>query len=528
MKKQFQRSICGTLALALLIIMTGCGKGPEGETSETQPRGMSTESSLHETVPMPPKRTPTERPKKDPTKAVYDDSLIGEVYQASGQETTSWNQDYSYEVRVPKLLSDAEEAKALNAELMEIYGTDAVQPPDPDVIKSSIGWESHWVGSLLSLEMVTDQWDRSQHHEIYYYDFAREARLTSQEVLANLGLDWETLEPMLLRAAMQTFDRKVQERNGGNDSGTAADAMALRAETALAAQNPRLPLYPNGDGTLSVYLNLAADTGSGWEQVECRIDPGERFTPLSASYEFIMAEVDESGRVTVEYREGGEAFRGVDYQGIYGFAFDTPYRVEGCFGRYRSLFLGNLGSGFEPCLFLVTEEGTLEYVDLFRCTRYEIYVCGGPLYGITNVTELVRGLVEREEYSYATVYAENASGQRWDLLESVYGSQNLPEELAKTFYISGGEDGWLSLDGAEGIQAQGLDGKRYTGFSLGLGMSGKGFIYALDFWDESGQERLSICALTLWNGTLVMEQLAGTGPFALLPGQTMYLLEGNH
>ena len=528
MKKRFQRFICGALALALLITMTGCGKGPEGETSETQSRELSTESSSHENVPTPPKRTPTERPKKEPTKTVYDDSLIGEACQASGQETTSWDQDYSYEVRVPELLSDAEEAKALNAELMEIYGADAMQPPDPDVIKSSIGWESHWDGSLLSLEMIVDLPDGSQRHEIYYYDFALKTRLTSDDVLARMGLDWETLEPLLIRASVQANDHRMQRQDADYNNNSIADALALRAESALAAQDGRLPLYPDGDGTLSVYLNLAAGTGSGWEQVMCQIHPGEKFKTLSADYEFITAAVDGDGNVTVEYHKGGEAFLGADYQRIYGFEFDRAYSVAGCFGRYRSLFLGSLGSVFEPYLFLLTEDGTLEYVDLFRCARYGTYICGGPLYGVTGVTELSEGLVEREDYSYATVYAQDTSGRKHDLLETVYLFDGLPADLAKTFWVSGNEDSWLSLDAIDGIQARVSDGStdtHYTGFPLRLGMSGDGMVYALDFWDESGQEMLCICALTPGNGALVMRQLSGVNPFGIKTGGTLYLFE---
>ena len=523
MRKKMLQLACGTLAL--LFALTGCGSAPGGQPTKTKERNLPTAPAMQESAPTEMAREPGKHPRKELAKTAYDDSLIGQAYEASGQETASWNQEYSYTVEIPELLSQTEAAQALNRELMEVYGTEATAAPDPDTVKSSIGWESHWAGSLLSLEMVVDQWDGSRHHEIYYYDFAKEARLASREVLASMGLDRDTLEPLLLRAAMQTHDRAMQGQNVEYNSSAAASALALRAASALAVRDPRLPLYPNGDGTLSVYLNLAAYTGSGWEQVKCRVDPGEKFTPLSADYEFITAAVDENGGVTVEYHDGGQEFSGADYQRIYGFAFDRPYPVEGCFGRYRRLFLGNLGSGFEPYLFLLTEDGTLEYVDLFRCARYGIYACGGPLYGIANVTELVNGLAEREEYSYATVYAGNVSGERQDLMEAVYRSQGLPEELAKTFYVGGGEAGWLSLDGAEGIQAQGLDGKRYTGFPLGLGMSGKGLIYALDFWDESGQEMLTICALIPGNGTLVMEQLAGTGPFGLQPGDTLYLFE---
>ena len=39
-------------------------------------------------------------------------------------------------------------------------------------------------------------------------------------------------------------------------SGLIADTLALRAQSALAVQDAALPFYPNGDGTLTVYLIL--------------------------------------------------------------------------------------------------------------------------------------------------------------------------------------------------------------------------------------------------------------------------------
>ena len=230
------------------------------------------------------------------------------------------------------------------------------------------------------------------------------------------------------------------------------------------------------------------------------------------------------GAVTVEYHARGDEFSGVDYQRIYGFAFDTPYTIRGCFGCYTDLFIGSVGSSFEPYLFLRTEDGTLEYVDLFRCVRYETYVCGGLLYGISGVTALSAGIEQKTDYSYATVYALDRSGKTHDLLETVYLSDGLPYETQADFGCEGADGAWcsLSLDAMDGIYAQSGD-TSYTGFPLRLGLSEDGMIYALDFWDDAGGETLSICALLPGNGMLMLTQLAGGSPFGLSPGETLYL-----
>lgn len=226
------------------------------------------------------------------------------------------------------------------------------------------------------------------------------------------------------------------------------------------------------------------------------------------------------------YHERGGEFSGADYQSLHGFAFDTPYTVRGCFGAYTELFLGNVGTGFEPYLFLLTEDGTLEYVDLFLCAQYETYVCGGPLYGVTGVTALSAGIEEKTDYSYATVYAHDASGRRRDLLETVYLGGALPYELEKSFGAERDDGTWLGIrfDAESGVQAQ-CGETDFTGFPPYLGMSVDGLICALDFWDGTGGETLSVCALLPGDGMLVLTQLAGGSPFGLMPGETLLLPE---
>ena len=519
MKHKVSRLACGLLTAALIWSMTACAGKPESGVSGSLKGKLPTKSDAaseerSETAQPAssgkPARPGKQNPSAKPDETQYNDSLIADAYADAGDAETEWSGSYHYEVRIPELLCDSADAKSLNQEIMELYGTEAMRAPDPDTIKYSIGWESHWDGSLLSLELTAGQPDGEMYHDIYYFDFASQTCLTADDVLTRMGLSWDALEPALIRTAARKHDRMMQAQDMEFTNDLIADTFALRAQSVLAAQDAALPLYPNEDGTLTVYLNLATYAGAGWMQTACVVDPNEKAIPLSASYEFVTAEVTADGAVTVTCHEDGDEFSGRDYQSIYGFAFDTPYTIRGCFGCYTDLFIGSVGSSFEPYLFLRTEDGTLEYVDLFRCVRYETYVCGGLLYGISGVTALFAGIEEKPDYSYATVYALDRSGKTHDLLETVYLSDGLPYEMQADFGCEGADGAWcsLSLDAMDGIYAQSGD-TSYTGFPLRLGLSEDGMIYALDFWDDAGSETLSICALLPGNGMLMLTQLAG-------------------
>ena len=511
---------CGILALSFVIGISGCA-GKKNDKGGNDRNDSSTKSDTTEKE-ITSSGTETESEQTDPTG--YDDSLIADAYADSGKEMTSWEYAYSYEVHIPELLCDSGDAKVLNREIMEYYGADGMCAPDPDIIKNSINWESHWNGSLLSLEITAGQPDGEIYHDIYYFDFATKTRLSSDEVLNRMGLSWDTLEPALIRTAVREHDRMMQAADLEYTRDMIADTLALRAQTIMAAQDANLPFYPNSDGTLTVFFNIATYAGAGWMQKDCIVDLSEKAGKLSTRYEFIVADVDENGVVTVEYHEYGDTLSGTDYQSIYGFAFDTPYTIRGCFGDYTELFIGNIGSGFEPYLFLMTENGTLEYVNLFLCTRYETYVCSGPLYGITDVTELYAGIEEKSDYSYATVYAMDKSGKKHDLLKNIYISDALPYEMQGSFSAenANGVTCDISFSIEDGVRAQ-RDNEIYTGFPLRLGLNEYGMIYALDLWDDVGNETLSICALLPGNGMLVLTQLAGGSTFDLTPGETMYL-----
>lgn len=122
--------------------------------------------------------------------------------------------------------------------------------------------------------------------------------------------------------------------------------------------------------------------------------------------------------------------------------------------------------------------------------RYETYVCGGPLYGISGVTALSNGIEEKTDYSYATVYALDSNGKTHDLLKTIYLGGGLPYELAKSFGAERDDGAWLAVR----------------------------FDAELDFWDGTGGETLSVCALLPGDGVLALTQLAGGSPFGLMPG----------
>ncbi len=208
MKHKASRLACGLLAAALLLGTAACAGRPESGASgkfkgdhAAKPTAAQekTDKTAEDASPALPARPGKQKPAAGPDQTQYDDRLITDAYAAAGEAATEWGGSYSYEVRIPSLLCGSSDAAALNAEIMDIYGEEAKRAPVADTIKSSIGWESHWDGSLLSLELTAGQPDGEVYHDLYYFDFETQTRLTAEDVLTRMGLSWDALEPALIR-----------------------------------------------------------------------------------------------------------------------------------------------------------------------------------------------------------------------------------------------------------------------------------------------------------------------------------------
>ena len=198
--------------------MTACAGKPESGASgkfkgdhAAKPTAAQekTDKTAEAASPALPTRPGKQKPAAGPDQTQYNDSLITDAYAAAGEAATEWGGSYSYEVHIPALLCDSTDAAALNAEIMDIYGEEAKRAPEADTVKSSIGWESHWDGSLLSLELTAGQPDGEVYHDLYYFDFETQTRLTAEDVLTRMGLSWDALEPALVRAAAREHDRMM-------------------------------------------------------------------------------------------------------------------------------------------------------------------------------------------------------------------------------------------------------------------------------------------------------------------------------
>lgn len=194
-------------------------------------------------------------------------SLIGALYNEAFDYTDGGSSGH-YTYRVPQLLADTKDAKAINREIADRYGPiveEALASKEDGMGISCryVAWTSYQYGDILSL-IVSCGWNYDATEEsVYLYDTAAGARLTTTALLTALGVDETVFLDTVRRVAAERFDAKYSQ------TGAAAEVAERRAWTLSDANiNMDIGTYPDGAGWLYAVVPIGSIAGaSSYEQV---------------------------------------------------------------------------------------------------------------------------------------------------------------------------------------------------------------------------------------------------------------------
>ena len=195
-------------------------------------------------------------------------SLIGALYNEAFDYTDGSSSGH-YTYRVPQLLADTKDAKAINREIADRYGPiveEALASKEDGMGISCryVAWTSYQYGDILSL-IVSCGWNYDATEErVYLYDTAAGTRLTTTALLTALGVDETVFLDTVRRVAAERFDAKYSQ------PGAAAEEVAERRAWTLSDANINMDIgtYPDGAGWLYAVVPIGSIAGaSAYEQV---------------------------------------------------------------------------------------------------------------------------------------------------------------------------------------------------------------------------------------------------------------------
>ena len=446
------------LAAAMLLSAAGCAqdsKRPE-PTEPTEPAASAVSETSVENV-----EAAEETPQKPQTSRRFDDSRISTLYDERFTYTDPYGIEDTYFYEVPQIDDDTEDAKHINAIIDYRYGYLVERALDArsrnDFIDTSyIIWVSNWNGPVLSLQITSS--DRMFNHDVgsYHYNFATGQELTNLDLLEYMGYtDSAKTLNALQRATAQHFDLHYGGY-GGNDPTYAAELNKMRVQSLSELDNvfTYYSLYPYYTDGLVVTVPMYTPAGSGMYWTDVQVDPNKRQASgqiLHGQDEWFTCDVTATGEVTVRALTDYVTPDGaVTYQTMkewYELGDQTEFTVSGCYSDYIKMLMTSVGQDYAPYVFLLTEDGSVEYIDVISGAQCGTMANGGPLYGVNEIVKFEIGTAYDPDFEaeYTTVYAVSRDNEKFNLVEAMHNADpmGLPNLIGS--YVSDYTGTWFEI-----------------------------------------------------------------------------------
>ena len=440
------------LAAAMLLSAAGCAQDSK-RPEPTEPAASAVSETSVENV-----EATEDTPQKPQSSRRFDDSRISTLYDERFTYTDPYGIEDTYFYQVPQIDDDTEGAKNINEMIGYRFGYLVERALDArsrnDFIDTSyIIWVSNWDGPLLSLQITSS--DAMYNHDVgsYHYNFDTGQELSNPEMLAHLGYtDDAKVMHALERAVAQHFDTYY----GYIDPDQTAMLYMMRAQSLsnLDGLYSYYSLYPKYSHGFVATVPMYTPAGSGMYWTDVQVDPDKRQGSgqiLHGQDEWFTCDVSADGAVTVraltDYVTPDGAMTYQTMKEWYELGGKTEFAVSGCYGDYIKMLMTSIGQDYAPYVFLLTENGSVEYIDVIGGAQCGTMVNGGPLFGINGIVRFETGTAYDAEYGaeYATVYGVSRDNEKFNLMEAVWNTAPLSIPNMVGSFVSEETGTWFEI-----------------------------------------------------------------------------------
>ena len=440
------------LAAAMLLSAAGCAQDSK-RPEPSKPAASAVSETSVENV-----EAAEDTPQKPQSSRRFDDSRISTLYDERFTYTDPYGIEDTYFYQVPQIDDDTEGAKNINEMIGYRFGYLVERALDArsrnDFIDTSyIIWVSNWDGPLLSLQITSS--DAMYNHDVgsYHYNFATGQELSNPEMLAHLGYtDDAKVMHALERAVAQHFDTYY----GYIDPDQTATLYMMRAQSLsnLDGLYSYYSLYPKYSHGFVATVPMYTPAGSGMYWTDVQVDPDKRQGSgqiLHGQDEWFTCDVSADGAVTVraltDYVTPDGAMTYQTMKEWYELGDKTELAVSGCYSDYIKMLMTSIGQDYAPYVFLLTENGNVEYIDVISGAQCGTMVNGGPLFGINGIVRFETGTAYDAEYGaeYATVYGVSRDNEKFNLMEAVWNTAPLSIPNMVGSFVSEETGTWFEI-----------------------------------------------------------------------------------
>lgn len=527
------------LFLAIVLLLTtlcACGQ-QAGQTEQSESSGGE-----------PTKGLITREPAK-PSSEQSKEIAVTELYSEEGEGASGDGFSYKYSFHVPQIEDDTADAADINQEISFTYGEvvkeclESIQNKELPYC-SSVEYVSSHSGDILSLVLKYAYfYDGFEGYTVYSYDTAKGVRLTNEDILKTQNMTEADYLAALRRAAAKDFDDAYHAGWGDMEDIYSCGYQELRSWT-LSEQNLNLdlPLYLD-DGTVHVIAPIGSIAGAGYLSWDLALELEEDTSDVETAQLGDYLTVQRQGNaVTLRIRQTPRLEALLGESGLVNAnaaLYDKDLTVSGLYGNYTKIVCGEIGEADEPFVFLLTEEGRVEYINVLACLEGGTFCGGGPLLGVENVKDLSKSSAD----GLPDICAVTKSGEQtglWDLAS--FERYTIPQNLQNSAWWNDETGGSLTVSEGNGdnfnycvFRETGSVSVDIHGNLNYLGMTEKGMVYAYRLWGpfSNGPGLAGVAAFDQRSGfngddyesTLTVTELGGTPLLGDQTGDTTVLMQ---
>lgn len=440
------------LAAAMLLSAAGCAQDSK-QPEPTEPAASAVSETSVKNV-----EAAEETPQKPQSSRRFDDSRISTLYDVEFSYTDPNGNKDTYFYEVPQIDDDTEGAKNINEMIGYRFGYLVERAEDArsrnDFIDTNyIIWISTWTGPVLSLQITSVDTMYNRDVGAYHYNFETGRELSNIEMLEYLGY---TDNDLTLKAVQRAVAQHFDTYYGGDDPTYASELCKMRAQSLNELSNvfTYFAVYPYYTGGLIVTVPMYTLAGAGMMWTDIDVYPDKRQASgqiLHGQDEWFTCDVTATGEVTVRALTDYVAPDGaVTYQTMkewYELGDKTEFAVSGCYGNYIKMLMTSIGQDYAPYVFLLTENGNVEYIYVISGAQCGTMVNGGPLFGINGIVRFETGTAYDAEYGaeYTTVYGVSRDNEKFNLMEAVWNTAPLSIPSMIGSFVSEDTGTWFEI-----------------------------------------------------------------------------------
>lgn len=440
------------LAAAMLLSAAGCAQDSK-QPEPTEPAASAVSETSAENV-----EATEETPQKPQPSRRFDDSRIATLYDVEFSYTDPNGNKDTYFYEVPQIDDDTEGAKNINEMIGYRFGYLVERAEDArsrnDFIDTNyIIWISTWTGPVLSLQITSVDTMYNRDVGAYHYNFETGKELSNIEMLEYLGY---TDNDLTLKAVQRAVAQHFDAYYGSDDPTYASELYKMRAQSlnGLSDVFTYFAVYPYYTGGLIVTVPMYTPAGAGMMWTDIDVYPDKRQASgqvLHGQDEWFTCDVTATGKVTVRALTDYVSTDGaVTYQTMkewYELGDKTEFAVSGCYGNYVKMLMTSVGQDYAPYVFLLTENGNVEYIDVISGAQCGTMANGGPLYGINEIVKFEIGTAYDADFEaeYTTVYAVSRDNEKYNLVEAMHIADPIGLPTLIGSYVSDHTGTWFEI-----------------------------------------------------------------------------------